>query len=171
MIDPLPGKLTAALAAITLLAGCGGDDHEMASSPDWVRGIRAAVEAVEDELGGPQEYFEVTANPQFTNVFVAVDGASEAVPYLYADGNLESPGPSLTGVGGRTFEADAIAFDQDRVVSRIAEELPDSSIDGLSVEGGPNGSVRYVATVRSAAGGVLDVVVGADGEILSVAPL
>ena len=76
MIGPLPGKPAAALVAITLLAGCGGEDHELASSPDWVRGIRAAVEAVEDELGGPQEYFEVTANPQFTNVFVAVDGAS-----------------------------------------------------------------------------------------------
>jgi hypothetical protein len=100
---------------------------------------------------------------------VAAEEATEAIPYLYVDGRLEPPGPPLTA-SGQTFDAESILFDEDQVLSRIVEELPASAIDGLSVEGGPEGSVRYVAAVRSDQGGVLEVVVAADGAILSVAP-
>lgn len=155
-----------------MLAACGGDEPSpSSSSPEWIGDIRDAVDAVEDERGGPQTYFEVTASPQLTNVFVASDDGTSAIPYLYVDGVLEQPGPALDVESGQTFVAAAIGFDEDTILRAITEELPDSTIDALSVEGGPGGTVRYVASVRSAVGGVLDVVIAADGSVLSVTPL
>ena len=168
--------LAAAALGTSWLVGCADGDQDGEAgdgAPDarFVTDVRDAVEAVEDARGGPQQYFEVTATPQVTNVFVAVDEATAAVAYAYVDGELQPPAPPIDGASGRTFVAEAIAFDEEGLLDRIAEELPDATVDALSVEGGPGGRVRYVLAVRSAAGGVLDVVVGADGEILSVDPI
>lgn len=159
--------LVALLAA--LLVACGSDD-ERGADP-IVGDIRAAVAAVEAERGGPQEFFEVTATPQLTNVFVAVDGATAAIPYVYLDGELQPPGPRIEGASGRTFGATAIDFDEAEVLSGVRTDLPGSSVDAFSVEGGPGGFVRYVVSVRSDQGGVLDVVVAPGGAVIEVVPL
>jgi hypothetical protein len=151
------------------IVGCGGESKGGAGN--FVMDVRVAAAAVEDELGGPQEFFEITATEQLTNVFVAIDEATAAVPYVYRDGVLEEPGPALAGATGRTFVLDAIDVDEDAVLHQIEEELPDISIDSFSVEGGPEGSVRYAVSARSQEGGVLDVVVGPRGAILSVETL
>lgn len=155
----------------TEIDAAGGEPVGTAPGPEWVGGIDEAVAAVEAELGEGQAYFEVTATPRFTNVFVAVEDGSAVVPYLYADGRLDAPGPRADVEQGFTFTADAIAFDPDAVLVRVTEELADSTIESLSVEGGQDGTVRYVVRVRSDAGGSLDVVVGPDGAVLSVIPL
>jgi len=158
------------IAAAALMAACG-DDPGGSVDTSFVGDIGAAVAAVEAELGLGQEYFEVTAGSKLTNVFVAVDGATAAIPYVYADGELLPPAPALSGASGFTFGADAIDFDEAAILAEVAEELPSATIQTLSVEGGEGGSVRYVVAAQSAEGGVLDITVGPDGSVLAVDPV
>lgn len=157
------------VVSITVMAACGGDSDESVDT-SFVGDIRAGVEAVEAELGAGQEYFEVTAGPKLTNIFVAVDAATAAIPYVYADGELLPPAPAL-GASGFTFEADAVDFDEEAILAKVAEELPGATIQALSVEGGDGGTVRYVVSAQSAEGGVLDITVGPDGSVLAVDPV
>lgn len=166
-------KLVVGLVALALLAGCSGSD-DSAAAPDstsFVADIRAAAVAVEAELGASQEFFEITATPQLTNVFVAVDGATAAVPYVYLDGEVQPPGPRIDGAAGQTFTLAAIDFDEQGILAGVGVDLPTASIDALSVEGGPGGFVRYVVSARSAQGGVLDIVVAPSGAVVEVRPL
>jgi hypothetical protein len=135
----------------------------------FVADIRSAIEAVETELGGPQRYFEITANPQLTNIFVAIDNGTSVVPYLFVDGELQPPAPTQTGADGLTFSGNDVDFDENRVLARVRDELPSTSIEALSVYGDGIGAT-YVIAGRSEVGGLLDIVVTADGTIVSVDP-
>ena len=151
---------------------CGGnDDGGTAGGDSFVSDIRPAIEAVEAELGAGQVFFEVTASRQVTNLFVAVDDATAAVPYVFLDGELQPPAPKLTGASGFTFAADVVDFDEDSILAAVSDELPDSTIEALSIEGGANGSVRYVISTLSPGGGRLDVTVAPDGTVLEVDPV
>jgi hypothetical protein len=166
------GRNVAVAVAVLLGAACGGDDDGDGTAGDtFVSDIRPAIEAVEAELGAGQEFFEVTANEQVVNLFVAVDDATAAVPYVYLDGELQPPAPTLTGASGFTFTADAVDFDEDSILDAVSEELPASTIGALSIEGGEGGAVRYVALMRSDVGGVLEVTLAPDGAVLAVDPL
>jgi hypothetical protein len=105
------------------------------------------------------------------NLFVAVDDATAAVPYVYLDGELQPPAPTLTGASGFTFSADAVDFDEDSILDAVSEELPESTIGALSIEGGAGGAVRYVISTLSPEGGQLDVTVAPDGTVLEVDPV
>jgi hypothetical protein len=155
---------------VATLAACGGSDDSREET-DFASDIQAAIDAVEMVRGPGQEFFEVTATPQLTNVFVATDDATAAVPYVYLDGVLEPPAPVLAGVSGHTFVSGQIEFDEETILSQIVEQLPDATIESLSVEGGQDGTVRYIASVRSAAGGFLDVTVSPNGVVLEVDPV
>ena len=164
------------MAAAVLLAatvvGCGGDDGgDTGGGESFVADIRPAIEAVEAELGAGQQFFEVTANELVTNLFVAVDDATAAIPYVYLDGELQPPAPTLTGASGFTFTADAVDFDEDTVLDAVAEELTESTIQSFSIEAGEGGIVRYVVSTLSPEGGRLDVTVAPDGTVLEVDPL
>jgi hypothetical protein len=165
-VHGLPRAVIQSVVLSAVLLGCGraGDGGRTGLVDD----VQAASAAVEAELGGPQEFFEITATEPLTNVFVAVDGATAAIPFVYRDGALEAPGPVLEGASGFTFRSEAIDVDEDSVLLQIADELPDISIESFSVEGGPDRTVRYVVSARSQDGGLLDVVVGPRGAILSV---
>jgi hypothetical protein len=170
-LGSFPRLLAGATALLALaLVGCGGsDDADVApSSSPFVVEVRAAVSAVEAELGGAQEYFEITATPQLTNVFVAVDDGTAAVPYVFLAGELQPPGPRIEGAAGQTFTAASIDLDEETILAGVAADIPTASIDALSVEGGPGGFVRYVVSARSAQGGVLDVVVAPSGAVVEV---
>ncbi len=159
-------------------AACGGDDADgdnggggAGADDAFVSDIRPAIDAIEAELGAGAVFFEVTASQQVTNLFVAVDDASAAVPYVYLDGELQPPAPTLTGASGFTFSADAVDFDEGSILDAVSDELPDSTIEALSIEGGEGGVVRYVVSTLSPGGGRLDVTVSKDGAVLEVDPV
>ena len=161
----------AVLLAATVVA-CGGDDGgDTGGGESFVADIRPAIEAVEAELGVGQQFFEVTANELVTNLFVAVDDATAAIPYVYLDGELQPPAMTLTGASGFTFTADAVDFDEDTVLDAVAEELTESTIQSFSIEAGEGGIVLYVVSTLSPEGGRLDVTVAPDGTVLEVDPL
>lgn len=177
------------VAAALLVAGCSGSEEGSPAAPvdpavpettaaegpidargsDWAGDVYTAIDAVEAELGAGQQFFEVTANSRFTNIFVATDNGSAAIPYTVVDGMLQAPAPKQTGAEGATFGRSDVGFDPDVVLAGIERELPDSNADAISVYGDGVGAT-YVVAVSSRSGGFLDVVVGADGQVFSVEP-
>lgn len=184
MLAAVVAVLAFSVAALAFVLASDGDDPAASpgttttpavAAPDvdpprFVLDVRAAIAAVEAELGGPQRFFEVTSNEQFTNVFVAVDDETAAVAYAYVDGELQAPAPKQSGASGSTFGAEDVDFVEDRILSRVAVDLPESGIDAISVYGDGFGAT-YVLAASSSAGGFLDIVVGPDGSIFSVDPV
>jgi hypothetical protein len=155
------------VALLVASAACGGDGDE-AVRPVLDQ-IAPAIAAVEAELGGPQEFFEINATPQVVNLFVATDGATTVTPFVYVGGEVGSPAEPATAEG-ETFTAEDATFDPVTILDGVAGELPDSDIVLFSIIGGPGAAVQYAAGVQSAAGGTLDVLLGPDGTVQSVDP-
>jgi len=151
-------------AAALLLAACGGDEGR---PEPRVADIEPALAAVERARGGPQQFFEANATPQRVNVFVAADGATTAVPYVYVDGELGPAGPP-TPASGATFAASAVTFDPEHVLGQVTTDLPETELLVFSVVGGPGEAVRYGVVARSAAGGTLDITLSPQGNVLAV---
>ncbi len=150
--------------ACALLAACGGDAATTAEPVIDV--IPDAVTAVEAHYGSPQEYFEISAGLDQIGVVVAIDGATAAEQGSYsADGEFIAPRP-VGEANGATFTADQVDFDPDRIFDELRRELDDPAIIDFAIQGGPDGTVVYDATVASDSGGVLRVLLGPDGGIL-----
>jgi hypothetical protein len=166
------GALFAAALAVVLpaLAGCGGDDGDEGDSGlPLVAEIDGAVAAIEAELGGGVEFFEVTASPNDVRLFVAVDDASVAAGYTFIGGELTALGEPEPAEGF-TFSSDDIDFDPDLVLDTVTEEVPDAAIGTFSVIGTEAGPVRYGVFADSAKGGTLDITLEGDGTVLGVGP-
>lgn len=159
------------ILAVAALVGCGGGgDDDAPDDLPLVAEIAPAITAVEAELGGPQEFFEINATPQLVNLFVASDDKSTATAYVYLGGELEPPAPPRDVTGGETFTAAELDFDPETIFTPIAEELDEPDVTQFVIVGGPGGVVQYSAFVASSAGGVLDVLLGPNGEVLGVNP-
>ncbi|MFZ2443961.1 MAG: hypothetical protein WAW51_16475, partial [Ilumatobacteraceae bacterium] len=104
--SPVRRRCVAALCvtALVVLAACS-DDTSPASSVESpaadsttagediatlpiIDQIDAAVAALEAQLGGPQEYFEINATARLVNLFVALNDGAVAQPWLYLAGSL-----------------------------------------------------------------------------------
>lgn len=131
--------------------------------------IGAAVAVLEQQLGGPQQYFEINATPRLVNLFVALNDGAVVQPWVYFDGELTSQ--EGQPAQGNTFAASALTFDPATVLDGVVDELPTSIFDAFIVEGGQGGVVRYTVVVTSTAGGQLLVTVGPDGDVLAVDPV
>ncbi|MCU1397911.1 MAG: hypothetical protein JWN62_1020 [Acidimicrobiales bacterium] len=128
--------------------------------------IRPAVAALEATLGGPQEYFEINATVTLVNLFVATDNGTKAVAYVYdADGTLEPPAAAQPA-SGPTFAAEAMTFDETRVMALTVSQLPTSTFLRFSVTGAPGGGVGYQITAASELGSEFQVTVGPTGNVL-----
>ena len=135
------------------------------AAPLLVEQIRPAIAALEQELGGPQQFFEVNATPTLVNLFVATEGATSAIAYIYQAGALEPPAAPQPA-SGPTFAASELTFDETRVLANVVGSLPDSTLRGFSAVGVDGGGVRYVVNVESALGGAFEVMVDPAGAIL-----
>jgi hypothetical protein len=184
-------RVLAALVVAAGLVGCGGDDAvpspsdslapsaplstECPASTDQplvIDQIAPAIAAVEAELGGQQEYFEVNATEAVVNLFVAgtaADGSSTVTPYAFGSGELTAQ--QAIPADGNRFAGAAVQIDPQRVVSCVMGQLPTSTLTAFVVEGGPNGVVRYSVVVASEQGGQLVVEVSGSGQVLSVDPV
>ncbi len=160
-----PVVVTAAVST-PLLVACGGSDEP---GRPLVGEVAPAMAAVDAELGGPQQYFEVSATTQLVRLFVASEGATVVTPYVWVGGELTSPAAPSTAEGN-TFVAASVALDPATVLDGVTDELPDSDVVLFTVVGGPGGAVQYSARVQSEGGGTLDVVLGPDGAVQSVDP-
>jgi len=162
-----PAGIGLALLAATTV-GCGEEQTTTGLRPA-LEEIAPAIAAVEAARGGPQQYFEINATPQFVNLFVAGADATDVQVYLYSDGELAEPTPPQPA-GGSTFAATAAGFDAATIRAGLDEDLPDSDVIVFAIVAGPGGVARFSASVQSAEGGSLDVSLGPDGEVLVVDP-
>ncbi|HNJ97470.1 MAG TPA: hypothetical protein PLV13_05060 [Ilumatobacteraceae bacterium] len=179
-------RVAAIVVAAGLLVACSDDSDNQAGGdvttssgpavtavgngqPPLVDQIDEAIAALEAQLGGPQQYFEVNATAQLVNLFVALNNGAVAQPWVYVGGELTSA--EGQAASGGTFTAADLDFDPDLVLSKISAELPGAALESFYVNGDGKGNVQYGVLVTSAQGGGLDVLVGPDGAILSVDPV
>jgi hypothetical protein len=134
-------------------------------APLRVELIAEAVAALEAQLGGPQQYFEINATPTLVNLFVATESATQAVAYVYLAGAVSEPADPQPA-SGPTFTADELAFDPTVVLSRAVTALPDSDFRLFATTGLADGGVQYLLTVRTRDGSDFSVYLAADGTIL-----
>jgi hypothetical protein len=174
----------AALVMVTMVVSCSDDDDAAPSVSDTVVPadcearqpvlrvdlIDRAVAAVEAELGGPQQYFEINATDLLVNLFVAVDDGAQAKPFVFLADELNSR-DALPVDQGQSFAASALDFDPQKVTSCVFDELPESTATAFEILGGDGGAIGYSVIVDSASGGQLVVAVNGEGRILSVDPV
>ncbi len=152
----------AATAAVGTGACSSGEDEQPGPRVDWIDETLAAVGAVLDE---PPAYVEVSATLEHVDVIVRDGNGTAALLYRY-DGELEGPIEPRDDPR-ETFTSDEVSFDPDTIFDALRDELDDPAIVdfALYVDGG--GLVRD-ATVASDSGGVIIVLLGADGQVLGL---
>ena len=131
--------------------------------------IGPAIAALEKQLGGPQDYFEINATARLVNLFVALNNGAVAQPWLYLEGTLTST--EGQAAGGGTFASKSVDFDPDVMLSAVLTAVPGISIESFYIHGDGQGNVLYGVLATSDKGGGLDVVLGADGSVKSVDPV
>ena len=172
------------VGCLALVVGaCSGDGDDVASDSaplnsalclDGERAERPVVELIPpaldvvDELyGGPQRYFEVSADRQRVDLIVAADDGTAEQLFYCGEAGRTSP-ESLGEAEGSTFAGDAVDFDPETIFDQLGDELDDPDIVDFAVVGAGDDDVVYDATVHSESGGVLLVLLAADGDVLAV---
>ncbi len=164
-----------AVTVCLALGGCSGDGAStdslgiVSAALPIVDQIDDAVAALEAEVGGPQEYFEINATPQLVNLFVAVELATAVQPWVYIDGELSSEDPQ-PAEGGTLLGVD-LDFDPVTIFSQLRSELPGATVESFYIHGDGQGGVQYGALLTTAQGGAIDVQLRSDGQIISSEPL
>jgi len=134
-------------------------------APVRVELIDDAIAAVEAELGGLQQYFEINATPTVVNLFVALEGATQAVAYVYVAGQLDPP-PAAVPASGPTFAAADAVFDTGLVLAKARGELLTTEFRLFSITGSESGAAQFRAVVQSSQGTEFVVYLSGTGAIL-----
>lgn len=163
----VPASSSASVVGSGTASGASGT-APAADEPPRVDLIAPAVAALEAQLGGPQDYFEINATSKLVNLIIALNGGTLAQTWLYLDGQLTSR--PAEPAQGHTFAASALNFDPSTILAQVRRDLPNSSIDLFFVQGAADGSVRSTAVVTSSEGGQLQVILDPTGKVLEVDP-
>jgi hypothetical protein len=131
--------------------------------------VDGAVRAAEAHYGVSPMFYEVSVDQQRVSMVVAADGVAEQSFYC-GDGGFAPP-EALGDAEGATFAPGALEIDPEVVYDGVRDELDDPEIVELVAVGNADGTARFALSVRSAAGGVLFVEIGPEGEVLSVQAL
>ena len=170
---PVNASDTTGPGATTTSVGGGlcsdtGSTQAPADLPD-VADVRTAIADLEQQLGGPQAFFEVNATARLVNLFVALNDGAVVQAWVWVDGQLTSE--EGQPASGGTFTAADLDFDEAAVLAKVREQIPTATLESFVVNGDGQGNVQYSVLTSSACGSGLDVVVGADGAVKSVDPL
>ena len=131
--------------------------------------IPVAIAALEAETGAPVEYFEINATAQLVNLFVALNDGAVAQPWLFVGGELTSAEGQQAS--GGTFAGGDVAFDPATIFDPLLAEVPGIQVESFYVHGDGDGNLLYGVLATSERGGGLDIVLAADGRVLSVDPV
>ncbi len=164
-------------ALLIALVGCSDGDGSspaaaatvLAAELPTVEQIDDAIAALEAELGGVQEYFEINATARLVNLFVALDGATSVQAWLFLDGELTSE--DVAPAEGGVLRAVDLDFDPVAIFSVLLAELPGATIESFYIHGDGQGAVQYGALLTTSLGGAIDVQLSSDGQVLSSEPL
>jgi hypothetical protein len=163
-VRPHVRSVLVSVAVVVAVSACAGEEE----GGPIVDRIDDAIFAVETHYQAPQDYFEISATESVVSVIVAVEGATRAEQAFWdPDGGFVEP-VSIGPMDRPTFRSGDLDFDPGGVLDRLRDELPESEIVDFAVTGVGDGAVVYDARVQSDQGGVLLVLLGADGRILGV---
>ena len=166
-----------AIAICITFAGCTDEGSSqpttstagLAGELPIVNQIDDAIAALEAELGGPQDYFEINATARLVNLFVALEAGTSVQPWVYFDGELTFE--EGAAAQGGVLRATDLDFDPAAIFSKLVSELPGASVESFYIHGDGQGAVQYGALLTTSQGGAIDVQLSADGQILSSEPL
>ena len=90
-------------------------------------------------------------------------------PWLFVGGELTSA--EGQAASGGTFAGADVAFDPETIFDPLLAEVPGIRIESFYVHGDGEGNLLYGVLATSERGGGLDIVLAADGSVLSVDPV
>jgi hypothetical protein len=177
--------VVAALATVALV-GCSNDKSGTAATTPvticnpkgtaqpakdmpMVDKVKPAIAQLEQQLGAPQQYFEVNATARVVNLFVALNKGTMAQNWVWVDGQLSSKEGQKAS--GGTFAAKQLDFQSDTVLTKIHSQIPEAILESFYVNGDGKGAVQYGVLTSAQCGGGLDIIVGPDGAVKSVDPV
>jgi len=153
------------------LAACGGSSGPKVVTTTKLRAdeIPAGVAAVEKARGGAQHYTEINATPDGVNLFVVVDATHE-VSYFFTDKGLGAAS-APQAQGGTPYVLDGVDLTiGHQLIIDTQAKFVGSAVTQISIVTTSDLGVVWGLKSRSTKGGVLNVLYGPTGHLLSVAP-
>lgn len=157
--------LATALLALALGACSSGDAPAPEAQPrvDWFDDMFAAIA---EARGGEPAYIEVSATLDYVDAIVRDGEGGGAVLYRFDGEVLDGPIEPRDDTRA-TFAAAEVTLDTARIFDGIRAELSEPAIIDLAVR--KEGQALIVdATVAGEQGGILLVLLGADGQVLGI---
>jgi hypothetical protein len=162
--------ITRIVCAVALL-GVGGcsDDAGSDAGPrvDWIDdALDAVTDATSDSTGAEAALTEVSATLAHVDVIVRTSTGTDAALYRYDGDGLDGPLEPRDDPRS-TFTPSEVTLDPDRIFDGLRAELNDPAIIDVAIR--KEGEALLIdATVAGEQGGVLLVLLGADGQVRGI---